>query len=299
MAINTSLSIPQWQVPNTPESASFLQAYELAKQQHSPLAQMQVQQAQKQIDELGFRIQKEQLDLAATRSARQDELAGRLQAAEMLKLRAQSPDDSDPAVVQQMADGLSKKFTPAGYAIYQDTLNRNQKAREMKQRAMSDAEQLKSQERRTEMIVQGRTAVAEKKGAGTLTPDATEKQALALQRARDRISEAYASGDQDEIDNAELFYSDLKAAQQRQHPDRVTTTQSAMLKIELSAAVKAYYEQGMTPALKANVDRIRAEMKKLDSGTSAPTETVNPPGPAPVQPNFRWDPKTGKVLPVQ
>lgn len=105
---------------------------------------------------------------------------------------------------------------------------------------------------------------------GGITPDVTEKQAMALERARARVEQAYAIGDASEIDDAEAFLSDLKSAMARQHPEKSGATEEAMLMTKYRALTQAYArnpgDKDVAAELKEVEERLRT-MQALRSGT--------------------------------
>lgn len=137
------------------------------------------------------------------------------------------------------------------------------------------------------------------RGGAGYSPDVTEKQALALQRARTALNDAIDNGEPDDvIQEKAAFLSDLQKAQGRQHRDPIIDEQVRALRSELAIVQKEYYQQGDTSPnqqkkkaqLKSDIERIQGEIRRIGGGSEATAAPATQSGKS-----FKWTP--GGIVP--
>lgn len=138
-----------------------------------------------------------------------------------------------------------------------------------------------------------KTSAIESGGTMSGAPDATEKQANALARARQAVSAAYDSEDESAIKEAEQHLTDLKQAQARQHPDKQAAMESQMLLGNQREAYKAWLADPTNDSLKKEYQRLTEEVKAVGSGSkTAPAAAA---GDDELVPIISPDGKRGKI----
>lgn len=147
----------------------------------------------------------------------------------------------------------------------------------------NEAKMVAAQRARLEQI-QTQTGWHTNAMGGIGSADATEKQALAMQRARQRISDAYATGDEDAIMEAETFYNDLRLAQQRQHRDPVDSTELQLIRqsiVQLDKQLGDITLKSKWPELEKKRGELIKQLhdfKVSGSGLSNNTADITKPG---------------------
>lgn len=170
--------------------SAFTRAQAIKQQQNSPLYLAQVAEAQKRVQQMGFEMQNQQLDLETRKARMEDIIAGKQTMAEQAAILGDPKmDPSDPATVAALWRAQAKNPTPAG-----------EKGALEGQARYEKAQSAKAQENRWKLAAQSRIEAA-KISAGKGSPE--ERKAATLTKLQKDLEDATKGGNTDAITEAQ------------------------------------------------------------------------------------------------